>query len=193
MSRSGGEHAQSTAAAGESNKSVQRQMVVMNRNMQGIKEGISSMNNTVAEGMRDMSAAVSLLCSQLDEDRVARRKDRQKMDGYTKMVNRLCTATSVLSRRSVAMQGEMAHCSRDVARGLVTVTSALEVLQTSQIATPGPGDGGESEEATSRSSITPPITESRSRSERHGAATGQTAMEDSVPSERGSAARRHRK
>ncbi|XP_078529464.1 uncharacterized protein LOC144807694 [Lissotriton helveticus] len=173
---------------GKAIRSVPRQMVHMNRQMPQIETGISSMNNTAADCVRDMSEAV-----RLDEDRLARRKWRRKLDNSTKMINRLATATFLLCRRSMAMQEEMAHCSRDMARVLVRMTSALERLQKNQIATTGTGDGGDSEESTSRSSITPPLTKSRRRSERHSAATGQTASEVSVPRELSSAARGRRK
>ncbi|XP_078496609.1 guanylate cyclase 2G-like [Lissotriton helveticus] len=171
---------------GKAIQSVQRQMKHLNNNMGNIEKGISTMTSTPAESMKDMaegfldmSQTVMLLCSKLDEDRVARRRERPRMEHHTKAVNRLATASSLLCRGSVAKQEGLAHSSHDVSMGLVKVTTALEVLLTTQSANTGV-NVGDSEETTSRSSITPPEIDIRRSSRRHRAGTGSTASEDTL-------------
>lgn len=173
--------------------SVQRQMWHMNANIQNIDKSVNTMNTTLAEGLKEMSDSVRLLCSKFDQDRMGRRRERQMMAEHTKAVNRLSNATSLLCRRSLAIQEEMSHCSRDVARGLLTVTTALDMLQRKSHNNTGASEGGDSEEATSRSSVSPQIAVPRRRSGRHIVVTGQPATDETKQVDTNNAVRVRRK
>lgn len=177
---------------GRSIKNIQRQLSFHNQNMKDLKEAVYCLNNTVADGFTKMADVMGQMCQLMESNISSKRRDRHQLSAYHKSVDRLCNATHVLSRRSVGMQLEMAKCSRDVTQGLVAVTSALEVLQTQTIAATGAGDVAESEETTSRSSITPPLRVSRRHSVGRSAAARPTSSEEIVP-EKGNSGKRARR
>ncbi|XP_078520410.1 uncharacterized protein LOC144785321 [Lissotriton helveticus] len=177
---------------GKAIQSVQRQIKHLNTHMENIGKGISALVDEnkemasdmkeMAAGVREMTQSVQLLCTKLDQDRLARRTDRQHAQQQTKAMNRLATDISLLCRPCIYMQEGLTHSSNEVSRGLASVTSAVEVLLNSQTAQTAALDVPESEESTSRSSMTsPPVVETRRSSRRHGDPTPQTPSEDSQP------------
>ncbi|XP_078541173.1 uncharacterized protein LOC144826567 [Lissotriton helveticus] len=170
---------------GKASQSVQCQMSNLNTNMEDIGKGIRELvdvNKEMAAGMRDMTQSVQLLCSKLDQDMLARRKERQRAQQQSKAINRLATATSLLCRRCINMQEGLTHNSNEVSRGIARMTSAVEVLINAQTAQTAALDVPESEESTSRSSMTSPfVVETRRSSRRHGEPTAQTHSEESQP------------
>ncbi|XP_069058950.1 uncharacterized protein [Pleurodeles waltl] len=158
-------------------KSLHRQFVSHNSKMVLLHKQLATPiegQQTAAENTKELTHAIGELCTEIRQERVSQRRRHHqflgRFDGFCRSVNRLASSTALISRRAVATQVEMAHCSRDVAQGLVKITNVLEAMQTARSATTSEMGVGDSEESSSLSSLTVPVIDPRRRSTRHSTA-----------------------
>ncbi|XP_078512727.1 uncharacterized protein LOC144772344 isoform X3 [Lissotriton helveticus] len=134
-------------------------------------KNIKSLQREVRAGFRaitvELRGAMQVLCEELRADRAARRRELQRLDRYTRAINRLASATNILSRRSIHMQREFPHGSQDIATALVQVTSAVDELRAVRTTGPGVLTPSEEDAQSGRSSNTPPPIMERRRSGRN--------------------------
>ncbi|KAJ1174379.1 hypothetical protein NDU88_006201 [Pleurodeles waltl] len=91
--------------------------------------------------------------------------------GFCRSVTRLANSTALISHSAVTAQVEAAHSSRDVAQGLVQITTVIDNIMGNRSATPSELGLGDTEDTSSLSSLAVPTTNARHRSARHSTVT----------------------
>lgn len=166
-------------------RSINRQLVQLNKSNAGM-----------GDGMRQIAASVDRLCLAMEkseENRVrAACRQNTRMLGYCTAINRLRSVTAQFSRRSISMQRMVSECTRNVAKELDKVTTAVDLMQTSNSGARALFEPLETEDTTSRSSSNPTPTPdiSERRSGRH--ATPHTAGRSSEAGQRSSIRQRRK-
>ncbi|XP_069058953.1 microtubule-associated protein futsch-like isoform X7 [Pleurodeles waltl] len=173
--------------------SMHRQLVYLNNNMCRLHEG----QQATAEHVREMRNAIKELCTVMQQEHVThRRRHHQlmgRLDGFSRSVSQLTTTNALVSQSAVGMQMEMAHCSPDIARGLVQVTNVLETMQTARSAANSDLCGGDSEELASLCSFTAPVMDPRRHSSRHSTVSEPATRRATEPTKRSSGVRGRKK
>ncbi|XP_078496514.1 uncharacterized protein LOC144752465 [Lissotriton helveticus] len=118
----------------------QRQMRNMNINIQDIGKGIQEL----VEVNKCMATGIQQLCTKLDSEIAARRRDKQRAQRAEKSLHRLATATSLLCRRSINSQEVLTNNTNQLTRGIAGMTgqsgrAAGQSLATKQTRTPPQG------------------------------------------------------